>query len=387
MQELLKCREQIDEIDQKIARLFQDRMVISGNVAAYKRATGKKVFDKEREDQKIESVRKYADNDFNEEALGELFRQIMSISRKYQYRLLDLDDRELEFEKLETLPAERKKVVYFGTDGSYTQQAMEAYFGTDIDTFHEDTFRGVMDAIQEGKAQYGVLPIENTSTGGINDIYDLLVEYDHTIIGEQVVKVDQALLVLPEAELSDIKTVYSHPQGLLQCADFLNEHPQIQKKTFSSTAASAQKVWEDGDLSQAAIASVQAAKVFGLKVLKENINFASNNSTRFIIITNKKIYLENADTVSVCFELPHECGSLYNILSHIIYNQLNMTSISSRPIPGKSWEYRFFVDFEGNLEEAAVKNTLYGIAEEASGLKILGNYHGNRETKNKEPKA
>lgn len=382
MQDLSECRKQIDEIDRQIARLFQERMAVAGEVAAYKRATGKKVFDKEREDQKLEQVREYADNDFNKEALGELFRQMMSISRKLQYRLLGAQTRQMELVKQRELPKERRRVVYFGTDGSYTQQAMEAYFGKEIDTFHEDTFRGVMEAIRAGKAQYGVLPIENTSTGGISDIYDLLVEYDHTIIGEQVVKIDQALLALPDAELSDIRTVYSHPQGLMQCAAFLEEHPELRPESFSSTAASAEKVKLDRDPSQAAIASVQAAKVFGLKVLRENINFASNNSTRFIIITDQKMYLEKADTVSICFELPHECGSLYNILSHIMYNQLNMTSISSRPIPGRSWEYRFFVDFEGNLDEAAVKNTLYGIAEEASGLKVLGNYQGNREVKN-----
>ena len=136
----------------------------------------------------------------------------------------------------------------------------------------------------------------------------------------------------------------------------------------------AKKVLEDQDLSQAAVCSAYAAKVYGLSVLEENINDEPNNSTRFIIITNQKIFTAEASKISLCFEVPHTSGSLYHILSHFIYNNVNMSKIESRPVEGKSWEYRFFVDIEGNLADPAVKNALRGLREEAMNLKILGNY-------------
>lgn len=378
MKDLNELRKQIDEIDKEIAQQFLKRLSVSKEVAEYKKESGKGVYDKKREQEKIEKLSLITDDDFQKEDIRELFSQIMSISRKLQYRLIDSYDKEIEYEMADDIPMDKKTVVYFGTSGSYAQKAMESYFGKDTDSFARDTFQGVMDALKEGRAQYGVLPIENSSTGGISDIYDLLVKYDNTIIGEQIVKIDQALLALPGAKLADIKTVYSHPQGIKQCVDFLRENPQISAKEISSTAAGAKKVKEDNDISKGAIAGIQAAELFGLNVLKEKINFASNNSTRFIIITGEKIYLKKADRVSICFELPHECGSLYNMLSHISYNNLNMTNIESRPIAGRRWEYRFFIDFEGSLSDPAVKNMLNGMRAEASYFRILGNYKSGR---------
>lgn len=379
MRDLTECREKIDSIDEKIANLFLERMDVSKDVAEYKKSSEKGVYDKKREKEKIEKLIKVTEDDFTKEAVRELFGQIMSISRKLQYRLIDAYSQDMGFKMIRELSAGGKPIVYFGTDGSYTQKAMESYFGENTASFAEDTFKGVMDVLKEKRAQYGVLPIENTSTGGISDIYDLLAKYDNYIIGEQIIKIDQALLALPGAELRDIKTVYSHPQGIKQCGEFLRENPQIKAVEVSSTAAGAKKVKEDNDITKAAIAGVQAAKLMGLDVLKPSINYASNNSTRFIIIANKKMFLENADRVSICFELPHECGSLYNMLSHISYNNLNMTNIESRPIPGRSWEYRFFIDFEGNLNDPAVKNTLNGMMAEASSFQILGNYESSKE--------
>jgi chorismate mutase/prephenate dehydratase len=265
-------------------------------------------------------------------------------------------------------------VVFFGAKGTYTEQAMEEYFGKEIDNFNELTFKGVMQAVKDGKADYGVLPIENSSTGGITDIYDLLVDYDNYIVGEHVVKIHNVLLGLKGSKIEELKKVYSHPQPLMQCAQFLEEHNYIQKIDYLSTAASAEKVLKDQDPSQAAIASRRTAEYYGLEVLADNINFDDTNSTRFIIISNKKMYLEKANKVSICFELPHESGTLFNMLSHFIYNNLSMTKIESRPILGKKWEYRFFVDFEGNLSDPGVKNAINGIQEEAVSLMILGNY-------------
>ena len=143
---------------------------------------------------------------------------------------------------------------------------------------------------------------------------------------------------------------------------------------MQNNAFAARKVAEEGDASQAAVASEHAGGIYGLEVLRRKVNHSGTNSTRFIIVTNQKIFKKDAGKVSICFEVPHESGSLYHMLSHFIYNGLNMTKIESRPIEGRNWEYRFFIDFEGNLADSAVKNALRGLREEAQNMKILGNY-------------
>lgn len=375
MIDLQQSRNEIDRIDKQMVALFEERMRIANDVAEYKLRTGKKVLDKEREIEKLRVLQDMASNDFNKHGIVELFTQIMSMSRKYQYGLMSASNQELPLKEINSLHTDKKlKVVCFGVKGSYTEQAMEEYFGTDIDSFHAPTFKEIMEVIKDGKADYGVLPIENTSTGGITDIYDLLVEYDNFIVGEQVVKVQQALLGLPESKLEDIENVYSHPQALMQCSKFLRSHPRMQPIECISTSDSAKKVSQDNDITQGAIASIRAAKCYNLKVLKESINHENTNSTRFIIITKNKEFMKDANKISICFELPHESGTLYNILSHFIYNNLNMTKIESRPLEGRVFEYRFFVDFMGNLKDPSVKNALLGIGEEAIGCRILGNY-------------
>lgn len=375
MIDLQQSRNEIDRIDKQIVALFEERMGIANDVAEYKIKTGKKVLDKERENEKLRVLQAMASNDFNKQGVGELFTQIMSMSRKYQYGLMSNHNQGLPLKEIESLHTDKNlKVVCFGVKGSYTEQAMEEYFGTDIDSFHAPTFKEIMEVIKDGKADYGVLPIENTSTGGITDIYDLLVEYDNYIVGEHVVKVQQALLGLPEAKLEYIENVYSHPQALMQSSKFLRNNPKMKPIECISTSDSAKKVFKDQDITQGAIASIRAAKCYNLKVLKESINHENTNSTRFIIITKKKEFIKDANKISICFELPHESGSLYNMLSHFIFNNLNMTKIESRPLEGRPFEYRFFVDFAGNLKDASVKNALLGIGEEAIGCRILGNY-------------
>lgn len=375
MIDLSQSRIEIDKVDKQIAELFEYRMKIARDVAEYKIQTGKKVFDKEREQEKLSALKELASNEFNRQGIQELFTQIMSMSRKLQYGLISKEYGENTFLEIEQLMVtEETKVVCFGVKGSYTEQAMEEYFGSGIQRAYAPTFKKVMEDIKAGRADYGVLPIENTSTGGITDIYDLLVEFDNTIIGEHVVKVDHALLGLPGSNLDTLRIVYSHPQGLLQCSKFIQGREGLKAVECTSTSDSAKKVLEDQDITQGAIASKRAAQVYGLTVLQEALNHEENNSTRFIVIAKDKKYLKDCNKISIYFELPHESGSLYNMLSHIIYNNLNMTKIESRPLEGKAFEYRFFVDFEGNISEPGVKNALYGIQEEATRMKILGNY-------------
>ena len=376
MKDLLELREEIDKVDKQIVALFEERMQISEDVAKYKIANGKKVFDKDRERSKLETLKGLADNDFNRHGIEELFQQIMSMSRKLQYQLLTENGAagRLPFIAVDDIERENIRVVYQGVEGAYSHAAMLEYFGKDVNCFHVKKWRDAMEAIAEGAADYAVLPIENSSAGIVADNYDLLVNFENYIVGEQIIKCEHALLGLPGTKLEDIRTVYSHQQALSQCEEYLDQHREWQQIPYDNTARAAKKVAEEKDPSQAAIGSKFAAEYFGLEILAEHVYYNEANSTRFIIVTNQRIFRRDATKISICFEVPHHSGALYNILSHFIYNNLNMNKIESRPIPGRNWEYRFFVDFDGNLNDSAVKNALRGIREEATNMKILGNY-------------
>lgn len=376
MKDLKELREQIDDIDEQIVSLYQKRMDISAEVAAYKISTGKQVFDREREQSKLKALTALGKNAFNRHGIRELFEQIMSMSRKRQYQLLTeagmLD--KPDFTEVDRLDYKKARIVFQGTEGAYSQLALKEYFGENADSYHVETWRDAMEAITAGQADYAVLPIENSSAGIVSENYDLMVEYNVCIVGEQIIKIDHALLGLPNAELLDITDVYSHPQALMQCSRYLDAHRSWERHSLKNTAVSAQKIKEDGKRHKAAIASALTAEIYGLKVLESCIQDNRSNATRFIIVSGRRIFTRDAAKISVCFEIPHESGSLYHMLSHFIYNGINMNRIESRPVQDKAWEYRFFIDFDGNLNDAAVQNALRGLAEETISLKILGNY-------------
>ena len=374
MADLKELRKKIDNIDRQLVELFESRMKLSADVAEYKKASASPIYDSVREAEKIEAIKEMTKDDYNKLVIGDLFTQIMTMSRGLQYKILNTSFN-LGFDMVDHLPVDKNtKVLFYGEKGSYTEQAMKDYFKTDIVAVAMETFEGLVEAINDSQGDYGILPIENSSTGSLSDIYDLLAMYDNYIIGEHVIKVEHNLWGLPGSKLSDINKVYSHRQGLLQCSDFFKENPGLKAIEGTSTAACARKVLEDQDKSQGAIASKVAGEKYGLELLEEKINNDNTNSTRFIIISNKSIYTKNAKRTSICFETPHRSGALYHMLSHLIYNKLNMTRIESRPIPGKAFQYRFFVDIEGTMDDPAVKNALYCIKEEAIDLKILGSF-------------
>ncbi len=376
MKDLNKIREEIDEIDRQMVALYEERMRRTTEVAEYKISVGRQVLDKKREAEKLAKVKAQVQAQENRYGVGELFEQIMALSRKRQYQLMNQHGQvqELGFVQVDNLPFETHKVVYQGTEGAYSQIAMQTYFGKDVENYHVDTWREAMEAIQRGEADYAVLPIENSSAGIVGENFDLMLEYDNYIVAEQLIPIEHMLLGLKEAELSDIRTVYSHPQALMQSIDFLEEHQEWEAVPVKNTAGAAKQVLRENRKDQAAIASKVTAELYGLKILKDNINYSEENSTRFIIVGGKKLRLKGADKVSICFEVSHESGSLYRLLSHFMFNNLNMVKIESRPIKDKSFEYRFFVDLEGNLGEGAVQNALKGLMEEALYVKVLGNY-------------
>ena len=353
MATLEELRNQLDEIDNRMAELYQMRMDVCQQVGEYKVKAGRKVYDRQREKDKLADVASKVQGEFNKKGIKELYSQLMSMSRKLQYqRLVEAGALgRLPFIQIHSLDKENARVVFQGTEGAYGQAAMNQFFGEDVNCFHVRTFRDAMEAIEEGSADFAVLPIENSSAGPVNEMYDLLDEFENYIVAETILPVVHTLSGLPGTRLSEIKRVYSKAEALMQTTRFLDDHSDWQR-----------------------ISVVNTAIIHGLEVLVDEINDEADNSTRFIVVTNQKIFLKDASKISIEFELPHESGSLYNILSHFIYNDLNMTKIESRPVEGKQWEYRFFVDFDGNLEDAAVKNAIRGLREEARNLRILGNY-------------
>ena len=375
MTDLQKTRAEVDEIDRQIAELFEKRMRLTEDIAEFKLQHGVRVVDPEREEEMYRELRGMASSEFNAMGIQEVLKQIISISRKRQYQIQTENGltEDLGFEEIDEV-YKNKKVVFQGVEGAYGYAAMLEYFGEDVNCFHVATFKEAIEAIVNKEANFAVLPIENSTAGIVTDMYDLLMSYDITIVDEHTLKVEHKLLGLPGTKLSDIRSVYSHPQALSQCKPYLEQHEEWIQKEYTNTAAACKKISDDGDPTQAAIGSEYAARLYGLEILAENIHYDNNNSTRFIIVSRNKMFRSDARRVSICFNTRHSQGSLYNILSHIIYNQLNMTLIESRPIPDSPWEYRFFVDFEGNLNDSAVKNALRGIRHDAMNLRILGNY-------------
>lgn len=337
-------------------------------------SVGKAIYDRERELQKLEKLGSLASTEFNSKSVQEIFLQIMSVSRRYQYRVIGDREQTIDkmFHRVDKLEISKEtKVVYAGVPGAFAEEALVSYFGEEVLTNNVKGFYDVAKMVSEKEADYGVLPIENSSAGFVSGIYDLLEQFELSVVGEQMVSVNQCLLGIPGTDLDKVKTVYSHPQGLLQSKEYLREK-DWQQVSMANTALSAKKVHDDGDMTQVAIASKRAAKLYGLSILQSQLNVSEYNTTRFVIVSNKKEYVKNANKVSISFSLPHTCGTLYNILAHFIFNNVNMTSIESVPISGKQWEYCFFVDFEGNLNDDEVKNALKGIMAETENFRILG---------------
>ena len=271
-------------------------------------------------------------------------------------------------------------VGYQGVPGAYGEQAAYSYFkGEWQELIPHEAFEDVIEALEEGKIDYGVLPIENSSAGEILDTYDFMKSKEIYIVGEQAIRIEHNLLGVPGSSLEDIREVYSHPQGLSQSKLFIKEHKQMKPCPFINTAAACQFVAEMGDQSKAAIGSKRAGKLYGLDVLASDIQYNKNNFTRFVILAKHMEIKERANKISILFSTEHKSGSLYNILGHFAYNGLNLLKIQSRPMLEKKWEYFFFADLEGNLENVNVLVALSKIIEQCSCFKILGNYEQGSE--------
>ncbi len=271
------------------------------------------------------------------------------------------------------------KVGCYGAKGSFTYDAMEQQFGqVPREESYFPLFTDVIRAVKDGTIDYGVVPIENSSTGGITEVYDLIQRHDCAVVGEQIVKVEQNLLGLPGATLEDIDTVYSHPQGFAQCRPFFLEHRDWKQVPYFSTSRSAERVAQDGKKNQAAVASRTAARLYGLDVLAENIFFNNSNYTRFFIIAAEPEIRPESDKITLVISVKHEPGALYHVLGYFFYGGMNMTHLESRPMEGKPFEYFFHIDVMGSLKDPANAQTLRGLQGMCTYFKILGNYPSYR---------
>lgn len=267
------------------------------------------------------------------------------------------------------------RVACYGARGAYTYEAMEKQFeNREKEVIFCPLFEDVVKAVREGQADYGVVPMENSSTGGITEVYDLIQHYDCAIVGERMVKIEHVLLGVPGATLDDIDTVYSHPQGFAQCREFFMEKRNWKQQPYFSTAQSAEKVAREGKKNQAAVASRTAGRLYGLQVLKDTIAFNSTNYTRFFIIGPTMEIADDADKITLVLSVRHEPGALYHVLGYFFYGGMNMTHLESRPIKGKPFEYFFHIDVMGKLRNPANAQTLRGIESMSTYFKILGNY-------------
>ncbi len=273
MATLEELRNQLDEIDNRMAELYQMRMDVCQQVGEYKVKAGRKVYDRQREKDKLADVASKVQGEFNKKGIKELYSQLMSMSRKLQYqRLVEAGALgRLPFIQIHSLDKENARVVFQGTEGAYGQAAMNQFFGEDVNCFHVRTFRDAMEAIEEGSADFAVLPIENSSAGPVNEMYDLLDEFENYIVAETILPVVHTLSGLPGTRLSEIKRVYSKAEALMQTTRFLDDHSDWQRISVVNTAIAAKKVLEDQDKAQAAVCSTYAAKLHGLKLMMRKI--------------------------------------------------------------------------------------------------------------------
>lgn len=382
MTELEQYRQEIDRIDGELVKLFLERMAVTGKVGEYKQRAGIPVLDAGREQQVIAAKTALTDDPARKADIAALYEGIMAISRRQQRHLVRegaedpgyaawLADRARARE-----PVAHPRVVYQGEPGCYSEEAAAGFFGDDVDSKGLPWFNDVFAALERGEADYAVVPVENSSTGSIRQVYDLMAQYRYSIVGEWQVKVEHCLMALPGVELSDIKTVYSHEQGLMQSEKYLDAHRDWKRVPTLDTAGSAKLVAETGDRTAAAICSRRAAKLYGLHILAERVNYNSMNHTRFAVVSPVPELRPGRDKISAMFRLPHQSGSLHEILTIFAVQGFNLLKIESRPIPGRGWEYLFFLDFTGDLAAEGMDGVLHELSQLAAEFRILGNYRG-----------
>ena len=375
--ELSDYRAQIDRIDTELLRLFAERMQTAAGIAAYKKAHSLPVLDAGREREKLAQIVKAAPEDLQEEAVS-LYRLLFSLSRSYQRDLLD--------EKT-TLPALLKTaleqtpqlfpptaaVACQGVEGAYSQQACDKLF-QHPSVFFCATFDKVFSAIEQGLCQYGVLPLENSTAGSVNAVYDLMQKHNFSIVRSVRLRVDHSLLALPGVKPSEIREIVSHGQALEQCSEFLKQLPNVTVTRCENTAAAAKFVAESGRNDVAALASRACIGLYGLESLAASVQDQGNNFTRFICIAKNLEIYPGADRTSLMMVLPHHPGSLYKVLSRFNALGVNMNKLESRPMPDRNFEFMFYFDLETSVYAPQFTQLMGELPELCEEFTYLGSY-------------
>lgn len=379
--DLSECRKEIDKIDKELVELFERRMNVAIKVAEYKIENNIPILNEAREAEVIEKNVNRLNNKEYSKLTEKFFANLMELSRSLQGDMFNSNkdnNRDLIKENISNNENKRNleniKIGYQGVKGSFSEEAMIKYFGENHTTTDYEEFEDVFLALKNNKIDYGILPIENSCTGAITTVYDLLAKYGLYIVGEECIKIDQNLIGIKGTKLEDIKEVYSHPQGFEQSREFLSHYNNLKLIPFHNTAISAKYISEINDKSKAAIASLRAAEIYGLDVIKSEINDKDNNHTKFIIIGRKLESSNECNKITVVFSLDDKSGTLYNLLRHFAENNINMIKIESRPSKNEPWQYLLYVDFEGNVENDDVKKAIKLIEGKSEYFKLLGNY-------------
>ena len=367
MKDLIQCRAEIDAIDRQIVRLFEERMRVSRDVVRYKHANHMNILDTSREEAVLASRAQMAEEDVLRGPVTELYRELMRLSREEQQRCLDA-------------LCEDSVVAYSGVPGAFGESAVIGLFGADCERVSYKTFEEVFAAVAEGRVKYGVVPVENSSSGSINTVYDLMGAYSCHIVGEQLVRVEHCLLGVPGARIEDITTVYSHEQGFAQCPSFLAQHPDWIQTPYFNTAIAASHIAQMGDVHCAAIASRLAARHYGLDILMPDIHSYTGNHTRFIVVSASPTPIGVPDKATLTFSVRHERGTLMRALSSFVALGMNLTHIESRPLRKGSWEYCFYVDVVGNVAEDNLHVLMQSLAADCDGCRLLGAYRAAKES-------
>lgn len=356
MNQLEEARKTINQIDEEMAKLFEQRMQAVENVVSYKMANQMPVLDASRENQLIEKNLSYLKEEKYKESYLRWFQRMLEVSKDYQKTIINKDI-----------------IGYGGTKGAFSHIATMNLFPHHTYRAYP-TFDEVVIAVENGDIEYGVIPFENSFTGEVGETSDLLRDHQVYIHAMYDLKIVQNLLVVKGSTLSDIKQVYSHPQGLSQCELFLKGRGW-EKIAYPNTALAAEYVAQKQDKSKAAIASVETAKIFGLDILEEHINTTVDNTTRFIVI-HKKLK-EDGNRFQMLFTVKNETGRLASAMNCIAAYDFNMKSIKSRAIPQQPWSYYFHVEIEGCLKDKRAKDMIAALHQHCTDIKILGGYRRN----------
>ena len=376
--ELEQLRGQIDQIDDKIIALFKERMQVSDKIAFYKKEHDMPTLAPGRERALLARVAEEAGEEFADYTES-LFRTIMAASRSYQNIRSGKKSAVYESvkEALENTPKlfpQRAMVACQGIEGAYSQIACDSIFKSPGIMYFK-SFDNVFKAVESGMCQYGILPIENSTAGSVNTIYDLMLRHNFSIVRSARLKVSHNLLAKYGTKLSDVKEIFSHEQAINQCAAFLAGMKGVKVTVVENTAVAAKMVAESEDLGVAALSSRFCAEHYGLQTLQANVQDQDNNYTRFICISKKPEIYPGADRTSFMMIISHKPGSLYNVLSKFYALGINLRKLESRPLPDREFEFMFYFDIESSVYAPEMEKLFLDLESESEEFRYLGTYN------------